>query len=84
MKPTAIIYCASASAKGGMAEQVNNWGMGNTMQMAKEANTCFILVLAVAVDRPESKLFQITNTLGGYVDSIMDAKPRGKRSCVPH
>jgi hypothetical protein len=52
--------------------------VGNTARVAKEANVRFILVSALAVDRPASKSFRITNMLGGYADSIMDAKPRGE------
>ena len=47
-------------------------------QVANEANARFILVSAFVVDRPDLKLFQISNTLGGYVNSIRDAKPRGE------
>jgi hypothetical protein len=46
--------------------------------VAKEANARFILISALGVDQPKLMPFQITNTLGGYVDSIMGAKLWGE------
>ena len=37
------------------------------------------MVSALAVDRPDSKSFQITNTLGGNLKGIMDAKLQGEQ-----
>jgi dTDP-4-dehydrorhamnose reductase len=78
LKPSAIIFCASASSKGGNAFAVDDQGVGNAAQVAKDANARFILVSALAVDRPNSKSFQMTNTLGGNFDGIMDAKFKGE------
>eukprot|EP00550_Attheya_septentrionalis_P005995 CAMPEP_0198293940 /NCGR_PEP_ID=MMETSP1449-20131203/19673_1 /TAXON_ID=420275 /ORGANISM="Attheya septentrionalis, Strain CCMP2084" /LENGTH=373 /DNA_ID=CAMNT_0043993707 /DNA_START=58 /DNA_END=1176 /DNA_ORIENTATION=+ len=78
LKPAAIVFCASASSNGGNAFAVDDQGVGNAAQVAKDANARFILVSALAVDRPNSKSFQMTNTLGGNFDGIMDAKLRGE------
>eukprot|EP00978_Attheya_sp_CCMP212_P017943 scaffold48480_cov56-Attheya_sp.AAC.1 len=78
LKPSAIVFCASASSNGGNTFAVDDQGVGNAAQVAKDANARFILVSALAVDRPNSKSFQMTNTLGGNFDGIMDAKFRGE------
>jgi hypothetical protein len=75
---SAIIYCASASRQGGTAFQVDDEGVGNAAEAALDLKARFILVSALAVDRPKSKSFQITNTLGGNYQGIMDAKLQGE------
>ena len=75
---TAIIYCASASKQGGTAEDVDDIGVGNTAAVAKALKAKLILISALAVDRPNSKSFQITNTIGGNYNGIMDAKRMGE------
>jgi hypothetical protein len=73
-----IIYCASASRQGGTAFQVDDDGVGNAAQAASDLKARFILVSALAIDRPNSKSYQITNTLGGNYQGIMDAKLQGE------
>lgn len=75
---SAIIYCASASRQGGTAFQVDDEGVGNAAQVARDLKARLILVSALAVDRPNSKSYQITNTLGGNYQGIMDAKMQGE------
>jgi len=75
---SAIVYCASASSKGGNAFQVDDVGVANAAAAAKALGVRFVLVSALGVDRPESKGFQMTNSLGGNYDKIMDAKRQGE------
>lgn len=75
---SAIVYCASASRQGGTAFQVDDEGVGNAAQVAKDLGARLILVSALAIDRPNSKSYQITNTLGGNYQGIMDAKLQGE------
>lgn len=78
VKPSGIIFCASASKKGGTAFEVDDKGVGNAAKISKELGSRFILISALAVDRPESKSFKITNKLGGNLNGIMDAKMNGE------
>jgi dTDP-4-dehydrorhamnose reductase len=78
VQASAIIFCASASKKGGTAFEVDDQGVGNAAEVARDLDARFILVSALAVDRPNSKSYQITNTLGGNLDGIMDAKLQGE------
>jgi dTDP-4-dehydrorhamnose reductase len=80
VKPSAIIFCASSSPSGGLPSEVDNLGVGNAARIAKEISARFILISALAVDRPDSQSFQITNTLGGRLNGIMDAKFEGENS----
>jgi dTDP-4-dehydrorhamnose reductase len=80
VKPSAIIFCASSSPSGGLPGQVDNGGVGNTARLAKEIGARLIVISALAVDRPDSQSFQITNTLGGRLNGIMDAKLEGEIS----
>jgi len=75
---SAIIYCASASKQGGTAYQVDDEGVGYAAQAALDLKARLILVSALAVDRPNSKSYQVTNTLGGNFQGIMDAKQQGE------
>ena len=75
---TAIIYCASASKQGGTAEDVDDIGVGHVAAVAKVLKAKLILISALAVDRPDSKSYQITNTIGGNYNGIMDAKRKGE------
>lgn len=75
---SAIVYCASASSKGGNAFQVDDAGVANAATAAKELGVRFVLVSALGVDRPKSKGYQMTNSLGGNYDGIMDAKRQGE------
>ena len=77
-KASAIIFCASASKQGGNAFDVDDKGVGNTAVLAKKFNTRLVVISALALDRPESKSYQITNTLGGTLNGIMDAKRNGE------
>ena len=78
VKASAIIYCASASRQGGNAFQVDDEGVGYAAEAAKDMNARLVLVSAVAVDRPNSKSYQVTNALGGSFQGIMDAKLQGE------
>jgi dTDP-4-dehydrorhamnose reductase len=75
---SAIIFCASASKNGGSASEVDDVGVGLAAEVARDLSARFLLVSALAVDRPNSKSYQMTNTLGGHLDGIMDAKLRGE------
>jgi len=75
---SAIVYCASASSQGGSAFQVDDVGVANAAAAAKALDVRFVLVSALGVDRPESKGFIMTNSLGGNYDNIMDAKRQGE------
>jgi nucleoside-diphosphate-sugar epimerase len=78
VKASAIVYCASASRQGGSAFQVDDMGVANAANVAKSLGARFVLVSALGVDRPDSKGFQMTNSLGGNYDKIMDAKRQGE------
>ena len=75
---SAIIFCASASKQGGTAFEVDDQGVGNAAMVAKKLGARLVVISALAVDRPDSKSFQITNTLGGNLNGIMDAKLQGE------
>jgi uncharacterized protein YbjT (DUF2867 family) len=77
-KASAIIFCASASTPGGSAFDVDDKGVGNAALVAKALNARLIVVSALAVDRPDSKSFKMTNTIGGNFNGIMDAKRNGE------
>ena len=84
----AVVYAASASKSGGNASEVDGTGPENvaqaivTVNKAKNANgngdIRLVLISALALDRPNSKSYQITNTMGGFIDKIMDEKLRGE------
>ena len=78
-KASVVVYAASASKQGGNSFDVDDAGVGNVARACKDIGAVLILVSALAVDRPSSKSFQITNTIGGYMDKIMDAKLNGER-----
>lgn len=77
-KPSVVVFAASASKQGGNSFEVDDEGVENVAYACKSAGAKLILVSALAVDRPESKSFKITNTIGGYLDKIMDAKLNGE------
>jgi uncharacterized protein YbjT (DUF2867 family) len=78
IKASAIIFCASASTSGGSAFEVDDEGVGNAALAAKKLNARLVVVSALAVDRPDSKGFKMTNTIGGNFNGIMDAKRNGE------
>ena len=78
IQPSAIIFCASASKQGGSAFQVDDEGVANAAKVAIANDARLVVVSALAVDRPASKSYQITNTLGGNLNGIMDAKRNGE------
>lgn len=78
MKASAIIFCASASAPGGTAFDVDDKGVGNAALAAKKLDARLVVVSALGVDRPDSKGFKMTNTIGGNFNGIMDAKRNGE------
>ncbi len=65
LSPSVVVYAASASRQGGNSFEVDDAGVEKVAQACKEIGAIFVLISALAVDRPESKSFQITNTLGG-------------------
>ena len=73
-----VVFTASASKPGGNAMEVDSAGVKNVAKAAKSGQARLILVSALALDRPNSKSYQITNTMGGYVNRIMDAKLEGE------
>jgi len=75
---SAIVYTASASSKGGTAFEVDDDGVANAARVAESLGIRFVLVSALGIDRPESKGYQMTNTLGGNYNGIMDAKRQGE------
>ncbi|GFH61301.1 hypothetical protein CTEN210_17777 [Chaetoceros tenuissimus] len=79
--PNYVVYAASASKQGGNSFDVDDVGVENVALACKEIGARLILISALAVDRPQSKSFQITNTIGGYMDKIMDAKLNGETKC---
>jgi len=76
--PSTVVFVASASKKGGNASDVDDIGVGIVAKAAQTVGAKMILVSALAVDKPESRSFQITNTIGGYMNGIMDAKINGE------
>lgn len=76
--PSVVVYAASASKQGGNTFDVDDIGVGNVARACKDVGAKLILISALAVDRPDSKSFQITNTIGGYLDKIMDSKLNGE------
>jgi len=78
MKPSVVVYAASASRQGGDSVEVDDIGVEKVARACNDIGAIFILISALAVDRPESKSFQITNTLGGKYNGIMDAKYNGE------
>lgn len=78
VKASAVVYCASASKQGGTAFQVDDGGVANAAKVASELGARFVLISALAVDRPDSKSYKITNSIGGNFDKIMDAKKLGE------
>jgi hypothetical protein len=75
---SAIIFCASSSRLGGSVFDVDATGVGNAALAAKALDARLIVISALAVDRPDSESFKITNTLGGRLNGIMDAKRTGE------
>ena len=75
---SAIVYTASASSKGGTAFEVDDQGVANAARVAESLGIRFVLVSALGIDRPDSKGYQMTNTLGGNYNGIMDAKRQGE------
>jgi dTDP-4-dehydrorhamnose reductase len=78
ISPSVVVYAASASKQGGNSFDVDDKGVENVARACKDVGAKFILISALAVDRPDSKSFKITNTIGGYMDKIMDAKLNGE------
>ena len=78
----AVVYAASASRAGGNASEVDGTGPANVAQaiMTVGGDIRLVLISALALDRPDSKSYQITNTMGGYIDKIMDEKYRGEEA----
>ena len=65
LSPSVIVYAASASKQGGNSFEVDDAGVEKVAMACKEIGAVFVLISALAVDRPDSKSYQITNTLGG-------------------
>jgi len=78
VSPSVVVYAASASRQGGNAFAVDDDGVEKVALACKEIGAIFVLISALAVDRPESKSYQVTNTLGGNYQGIMDAKYNGE------
>lgn len=78
LSPSVVVYAASASRQGGNSFEVDDAGVEKVALACKEIGAIFVLISALAVDRPNSKSYQITNTLGGNYQGIMDAKYNGE------
>jgi len=78
LSPSVVVYAASASRQGGNAFEVDDVGVEKVALACKDLGAIFVLISALAVDRPDSKSYQITNTLGGNYQGIMDAKYNGE------
>jgi len=52
VKPTAVVYAASASKRGGNAEEVDYGGVKNVVEVLPKS-TRLVLISALAVDRPD-------------------------------
>jgi len=76
--PSVIVYAASASKQGGNSFDVDDGGVENVARACKVVGAKLVLISALALDRPNSKSYKITNTIGGYLDKIMDAKLNGE------
>ena len=76
VNPSAVVFCASASKKGGNAEQVDFLGPKNVASVV--GGRKLVLVSALAVTRPESQGYKMTNSMGGVVDGIMSYKLQGE------
>lgn len=76
--PSVVVYAASASKQGGNTFDVDDGGVENVARACKVVGAKLVLISALAVDRPNSKSYKITNTIGGYLDKIMDAKLNGE------
>ena len=79
LSPSVIVYAASASRQGGGSVDVDDIGVEKIATACAEVGAMFILISALAVDRPKSQSYQMTNTLGGKYDGIMDAKYNGEQ-----
>jgi hypothetical protein len=79
LSPSVIVYAASASRQGGGSFDVDDVGVEKIATACAEQGAMFILISALAVDRPKSQSYQMTNTLGGKYNGIMDAKYNGEQ-----
>ena len=70
------LAAASASKKGGNAEQVDFLGPKNVASVV--GGRKLVLVSALAVSRPDSQGYKMTNSMGGVVDGIMSYKLQGE------
>lgn len=75
---SSIIFCASASKSGGNAFEVDDESVGNVSRVAESLGLRLVVISALAVDRPLSKSYKVTNNLGGNLEGIMDAKLNGE------
>jgi len=78
LSPSVIVYAASASRQGGGAFEIDDVGVEKIATACQQIGALFVLISALAVDRPNSQSYQITNTLGGKYNGIMDAKYNGE------
>ena len=78
IKPDVIVYAASASKRGGSAKEIDFDGVANTARAAGKAR--LVLISALAVDRPDSDGYKMTNSMGGFVDNIMNYKLQGEEA----
>jgi len=78
LSPSVIVYAASASRQGGGSVDVDDIGVEKIATACAEVGAMFILISALAVDRPKSQSYQMTNTSGGKSNGIMDDKYNGE------
>ena len=76
VNPTIVVFAASASKKGGNAKEVDFLGPKNVASAVGPRK--LILISALAVSRPDSQGYKMTNSMGGVVDGIMSYKLQGE------
>jgi hypothetical protein len=72
-----VIYAASASKKGGNANEIDNVGVVAAAEACLQANVArYVVISSTATTRPNSLGYKFTNLFGG----IMDEKRKGEIS----
>lgn len=81
--PTDVIYAASASKKGGNAQEVDWKGVENAADaISSRKGVKLTVISALALDQTESKGYKMTNSMGGVIDGILDYKLKGEKAVV--
>jgi len=75
--PDVVVFAASASKRGGNAKEVDLMGVMNVADATPKGKR-LVIISALAVDRPDSEGYRMTNNMGGVVDNIMSYKLQGE------